>query len=166
MLQKIRRYSICNLLQLKHIIKLEHLQALLILILQKSVFVSDYTRRDFIGQHYRFQLVLYFNRIYKICFRLRELQHLGSIVMFFSSRTWLERELFDLFGIFFLDHPQLQRLLTNYGFKGHPLRKDFPLTGFTEIHYLEIRNEFIFAPVILSQNYRNFYFTETWKKGR
>jgi NADH-quinone oxidoreductase subunit C len=166
MVQKLRRYSRFPIIQLKKVNKFEHLPSLLFLILQKPIFISDYTRRDFIGQSLRFHLILYFNNIYKICFRLPEIQYLYSIVSFFLRRTWLERELFDLFGIFFLNHPQLQRILTNYGFKGHPLRKDFPLTGFVEIHYFEIRSEFMFAPVILTQNYRNFYFNETWKKGR
>jgi NADH-quinone oxidoreductase subunit C len=166
MIQKLRRYSRFSTLQLKKINQFEQLPSLLFLLLHKPIFISDYTRRDFIGHSLRFHLILYVNNTYKICFRLSELQHLYSIVCFFARRTWLERELFDLFGIFFFNHPQLQRILTNYGFKGHPLRKDFPLTGFSEIHYFEIRNEFMFAPVILTQNYRNFYFNETWKKGR
>lgn len=164
MLQKNIRYLSPTVFQLINFKKFEMIKILLLLNLNKNIFISDFTARDYIGSTLRFQIILYLNYTFKICIRIKELQKLQSITSLFLSSNWLEREIFDLFGIFFYNHPQLQRLLTNYGFKGHPLRKDFPLTGFTEIHFFEVINQFTFEPVVLTQNYRNFYFNEVWKK--
>jgi NADH-quinone oxidoreductase subunit C len=75
----------------------------------------------------------------------------------------MEREVFDMYGIKFKNHPDLRRILTDYGFKGHPLRKDFPLTGFNEVRYSEKDKKVIYEPVKLEQNYRNFDFESPWE---
>jgi len=86
-----------------------------------------------------------------------------SIVKIFPSSNWMEREVFDMYGINFKDHPDLRRILTDYGFKGHPLRKDFPLTGNTEVRYSEDLKKVISEPVKLDQEYRNFDSQSPWE---
>ena len=86
-----------------------------------------------------------------------------SINKIFPSANWMEREVFDMYGISFKDHPNLKRILTDYGFEGHPLRKDFPLTGHTEVRYSEDKKKVISEPVKLDQAYRDFDFESPWE---
>ena len=86
-----------------------------------------------------------------------------SITKIFPSANWMEREVFDMYGITFKDHPDLRRILTDYNFNGHPLRKDFPLTGHNEVRYSEDKKKVIYEPVKLEQNYRDFDYQSPWE---
>ena len=89
-----------------------------------------------------------------------------TLTKIFPSANWMEREVFDMYGIEFIDHPDLRRILTDYNFEGFPLRKDFPLTGFNEVRYTEKEKKVIYEPVKLEQNYRNFDFESPWEGTR
>ena len=86
-----------------------------------------------------------------------------SITGVYSAAGWFEREAWDLFGIYFADHPDLRRILTDYGFEGHPMRKDFPLTGYVEVRYDEEQKRVVYEPVKLKQEFRNFDFVSPWE---
>ena len=98
-----------------------------------------------------------------VYYNVNENEIISSITSIFPSANWMEREVFDMYGIRFKDHPDLRRILTDYGFEGHPLRKDFPLTGHTEVRYSEEDKKVIYEPVKLEQNYRNFDFESPWE---
>ena len=87
-----------------------------------------------------------------------------SLMQFYNNSNWLEREIWDLYGIYFIGHYDLRRILTDYNFAGHPLRKDFPLSGFVEIHYDDTEKSLLYKKISLSQEYRNFNFLVNWKK--
>jgi NADH-quinone oxidoreductase subunit C len=86
-----------------------------------------------------------------------------SAASVYSSATWFERETYDLYGVWFSDHPDLRRILTDYGFEGHPLRKDFPLTGFVEVRWDDVQKRVIYEPVKLTQEFRRFDFLSPWE---
>ena len=123
---------------------------------------------DYPDEEKRFQLVYLFlshenNSRIKILLKFESDQTIISLTKIFPSANWMEREVFDMYGIKFKNHPDLRRILTDYGFKGHPLRKDFPLTGFNEVRYSEKEKKVIYEPVKLEQNYRNFDFESPWE---
>ena len=96
-------------------------------------------------------------------FFINENQQVLSLTKIFPSANWMEREIFDMYGVKFIDHPDLRRILTDYGFEGYPLRKDFPLTGHNEVRYSEDEKKVIYEPVKLEQNYRNFDYESPWE---
>ena len=123
---------------------------------------------DYPEEEKRFKLVYLFlshenNERIKLSTKLESNQIINSITKIFPSANWMEREVFDMYGIKFKNHPDLRRILTDYGFKGHPLRKDFPLTGFNEVRYSEKEKKVIYEPVKLEQNYRKFDFESPWE---
>ena len=123
---------------------------------------------DYPDEEKRFQIIYLllsheYNLRIKVLVHLDENQSITSLTKIYPSANWMEREVFDMYGIKFKNHPDLRRILTDYGFKGHPLRKDFPLTGFNEVRYSEKEKKVIYEPVKLEQNYRDFDFSSPWE---
>src|SRR3990167_6527204 len=122
---------------------------------------------DYLGRDIRFEVVYHLLSIsynLRLCLKVKveEGVPVPSIVSVYSNANWLEREVFDLFGIPFDDHPDLRRILTDYGFEGHPLRKDFPLTGYVEVRYDEDKKRVVYEPVNLPQAFRTFDLKSPW----
>jgi len=127
----------------------------------------DITVVDYPDQAQRFKIVYLFlshefNHRMILSYLINENELISSLTSIFPSANWMEREVFDMYGVNFKDHPDLRRILTDYGFEGHPLRKDFPLTGNTEVRYSEEQKKVINEPVKLEQNYRNFDYESPW----
>ena len=116
----------------------------------------------------RFDVVYHFLSMYqnhriRLKCAIREEESVPSITDVHKSAGWFEREVFDMFGILFSGHPDLRRILTDYGFRGHPLRKDFPTTGYVEVRYDEVEKRVVYEPVTLVQEYRQFDFMSPWE---
>ena len=130
--------------------------------------LSDLTAVDYPGRIKRFELVYQLlsvthNRRIRIICAIDEGQMVPSATGIYKSAEWSEREVWDMYGLFFSDHPDLRRLLTDYGFEGHPLRKDFPLTGYVEVRYDDMDRRVAYQPVQLTQEYRDFDFLSPWE---
>ena len=128
----------------------------------------DITAVDYPENSKRFKMVYLllshqFNQRIIISSLINENEVVPSLTKIFPSANWMEREVFDMYGVKFKDHPDLRRILTDYGFEGHPLRKDFPLTGHNEVRYSEDEKKVIYEPVKLEQNYRNFDYESPWE---
>ena len=131
----------------------------------------DITAVDYPDREKRFEIVYHLLSMYQNQ-RLRLRMSVGgedmiiSIVDIHPAANWFEREIYDMFGVLFSGHPDLRRLLTDYGFKGHPLRKDFPTTGYTELRYDEVEKRVVYEPVSLVQEYRQFDFMSPWEGAK
>ena len=128
----------------------------------------DITAVDYPEKLKRFTIVYHFlsmvqNQRIRISANISEGEVVPSIIALHPSANWFEREVFDMYGIFFSGHPDLRRLLTDYGFTGHPLRKDFPTSGYLEVRYDEVKKQVVYEPTKLTQEYRQFDFLSPWE---
>ena len=128
----------------------------------------DLTAVDYPDRPKRFDVVyhllsMYRNQRIRLRLGIRADDMVPSVTDIHAGANWFEREVFDMFGIIFTGHPDLRRLLTDYGFRGHPLRKDFPTTGYTEVRYDEVEKRVVYEPVSLVQEYRQFDFMSPWE---
>jgi NADH-quinone oxidoreductase subunit C len=128
----------------------------------------DITAIDWPAREQRFDVVYHFlsprqNTRIRIKVATDEVTPVPSIISVFPGADWFERETWDLYGVMFTGHPDMRRLLTDYGFEGHPLRKDFPLTGFVEVRYDDEVKRVVYEPVRLAQEFRNFDFLSPWE---
>ena len=128
----------------------------------------DITVVDYPERSKRFKIIYLFlshefNQRMVLSYGISENEVISSLTSIFPSANWMEREVFDMYGVNFKDHPDLRRILTDYGFDGHPLRKDFPLTGHIEVRYNEEDKKVIYEPVKLEQNYRKFDYESPWE---
>jgi NADH-quinone oxidoreductase subunit C len=128
----------------------------------------DITVVDYPENIQRFKVVYLFlshefNQRIILSYMINENEVVPTLTSIYPAANWMEREVFDMYGVKFKDHPDLRRILTDYGFEGHPLRKDFPLTGHTEVRYSEDQKKVVSEPVKLEQNYRNFDYESPWE---
>ncbi|SIS62089.1 NADH-quinone oxidoreductase subunit C [Paracoccus saliphilus] len=131
----------------------------------------DITAVDYPARQQRFDVVWHFLSMYqnqriRVKVAIREDEIVPSLIKIHPSANWFEREIFDMFGIMFSGHPDLRRILTDYGFRGYPLRKDFPTTGYVEVRYDESEKRVVYEPVNLTQEYRQFDFLSPWEGAK
>src|SRR5258705_322018 len=134
----------------------------------RKVYITDVTAVDYPGREKRFDVVYHLlsptlNERIRVRAEADETTQVPSIIDVFPGADWFERETYDLYGVIFIGHPDMRRLLTDYGFEGHPLRKDFPLTGFVEVRYDDQEKRVLYEPVRLNQEFRNFDFLSPWE---
>lgn len=136
----------------------------------KCRFISfvDVCGADYPAREFRFDVVYHFlsphlNHRIRVKLEADDATPVPSICDVFAGANWFEREVYDLYGVLFSGHPDLRRILTDYGFDGHPLRKDFPLTGFVEVRYDEERKRVVYEPVTLAQEFRSFDYLSPWE---
>ncbi|MGB8400677.1 NADH-quinone oxidoreductase subunit C [Bradyrhizobium sp.] len=134
----------------------------------RFVNITDVTAVDYPGREKRFDVVYHLlsptlNTRIRLRAEAGETTHVPSIIEVFPGADWFERECYDLYGVIFTGHPDMRRLLTDYGFEGHPLRKDFPLTGFVEVRYDDQEKRVLYEPVRLNQEFRKFDFLSPWE---
>ena len=134
----------------------------------RFVSLIDITAVDWPGREQRFDVVYHLlspqhNTRVRVKAQTDEVTSVPSIIAVFAGADWYEREIYDLYGIVFAGHPDMRRILTDYGFEGHPLRKDFPLTGFVEVRYDDELKRVVYEPVRLAQEFRNFDFLSPWE---
>jgi NADH-quinone oxidoreductase subunit C len=132
------------------------------------VCITDVTAVDWPSRERRFDVVYHFlsptkNVRIRVKVETDEVTPVPSIISVFRGADWFERETYDLYGVLFTGHPDMRRLLTDYGFEGHPLRKDFPLTGFVEVRWDDEQKRVVYDPVRLAQEFRNFDFLSPWE---
>jgi NADH-quinone oxidoreductase subunit C len=136
----------------------------------KCRFISfvDVCGADYPAREFRFDVVYHFlsphlNQRIRVKLEADDVTPVPSVCDVFAGANWFERETYDLYGVLFSGHPDLRRILTDYGFDGHPLRKDFPLTGFVEVRYDEERKRVVYEPVTLAQEFRSFDYLSPWE---
>jgi len=132
--------------------------------------MTDLCAVDYPERKARFEIVynlisIRYNTRIRVKTSVDEVTPVDSVCDIFQAANWWEREVWDLFGVFFSNHPDLRRILTDYGFEGHPLRKDFPLSGYVEVRYDETQKRVVCEPVELSQEFRAFDFSSPWEQG-
>ena len=158
--------------ELKLVINLKDLTEVILFLKTNSKLkfqqLIDLTAVDYPDKEKRFKLIYFFlshefNKRINLEFSIKENELVQSITSIFPSSNWMEREVFDMYGIKFKEHPDLRRILTDYNFVGHPLRKDFPLSGHNEVRFNEEKKKVIYEPVKLEQNYRNFDYQSPWE---
>src|SRR4051794_33538615 len=134
----------------------------------RFVSIINVTTLDYPGREKRFDVIYHFlspvlNERIRVRAEADEATQVPSIIEIFPGADWFERECYDLYGVIFTGHPDMRRILTDYGFDGHPLRKDFPLTGFVEVRYDDQAKRVVYEPVRLNQEFRNFDFLSPWE---
>jgi len=157
----------------ENILVISHKQLLFVLYFLKSHINTQYSMLscisgvDFLSKVYRFSVVydllsLTFNSRLRVKLFVNDITVVNTAVDVFINSNWWEREIWDLYGIYFTKHPDLRRILTDYGFEGHPMRKDFPLSGFIELHYDESRKRVVVEPIEFTQEFRSFICETPW----
>ena len=134
----------------------------------RFVNITDVTAVDYPSREKRFDVIYHFlsptlNTRIRLRVAADETTQVPSLIEIFPGADWFEREAYDLYGVFFVGHPDMRRLLTDYGFEGHPLRKDFPTTGFVEVRYDDQEKRVVYEPVRLNQEFRKFDFLSPWE---